>query len=262
MDASALSRNPGIRRLIAIGDHHDKPGRDKTRARWISRLIADRAPDRIVSIGDWASLDSLSTHEQPGTAADAERPSFVEELDSLDESLAELHTAFDVGQIPIDQVHGNHEHRAWLSANRQPKQCGDLPLRLEEVFARYRCRTHPFGEFLDVEGVDFVHAPLNVMGKPMGGEHVERTVANKALRSLVMGHTHKRNVHNAVKVGQNRRITTINLGTSMPYGTVEKYTGLSMSGWSYGVFELRILHGEILSEKFHDMLELEERYGD
>jgi hypothetical protein len=48
----------------------------------------------------------------------------------------------------------------------------------------------------------------------------------------------------------------------MPFGEVEKYTGLAMSGWSYGVVELRIRDGEILSVKNWDMLELSDLYGD
>jgi hypothetical protein len=47
----------------------------------------------------------------------------------------------------------------------------------------------------------------------------------------------------------------------MPFGEVEKYTGLAMSGWSYGVFELRIRDGEILSVKNWDMLEIEGLYA-
>jgi hypothetical protein len=48
----------------------------------------------------------------------------------------------------------------------------------------------------------------------------------------------------------------------MPYGMVEKYSGLSTTGWGYGVYDLRIQGGVIISAKHHDMLELEERYGD
>jgi hypothetical protein len=75
-----------------------------------------------------------------------------------------------------------------------------------------------------------------------------------------MGHTHRRNVVHLPKIGQ-RKITVVNLGTSMPYGMIERYTGLAMTGWSYGVFMLRIQGGVILSEKFFDMLELEAKYA-
>jgi predicted phosphodiesterase len=250
-----------IIRVMAIGDPHDKPGRDKRRFTWMGRHAARTNPDYIVSIGDWASLDSLSTHELPGSANDADRPAFHEELESLEESLA-LFAAETWGMdARLIHTHGNHEHRATRAANRQPKLCGDLPARLDESFAQWGWRTHPFGEFVDVAGVDFVHVPLNVMGREMGGEHVERNVANKTSRSLVIGHTHRAQVCNFTKIGQHRKITVVNLGTSMPWGTIERYNGLSMTGWSWGYFDLRIRNGEILSAKHTDMIEAEEKYA-
>jgi predicted phosphodiesterase len=250
-----------IIRVMAIGDAHDKPGRDKRRFTWMGRHAAETNPDVIVSIGDWASLDSLSCHETPGSQNDAERPAFFEELESLEESLS-LFNRECVGQITRVHTHGNHEHRAWRAANRQPKISGDLPTRLDEGFSRYGFRTHAFGEFVDIGGVDFVHVPLNVMGREMGGQHVERNVANMTTKSLVMGHTHRAQVTNFTKIGQQRKITVVNLGTSMPWGEIERYNGLSMTGWSWGFFDLRIRDGEILSAKHHDMIEAEELYGD
>ena len=250
-----------IYKVLAIGDPHDKPGRDKERFAWFGAHAAKIKPDAIVCIGDMASLDSLSTHELPGSANDADRPSYHEELDSLDEALSCFHRHLPKGQIPTYITLGNHEYRAWRSANRQPKQCGDMPLRLEQVFARWQWKTRPFGEFLDLYGVDFVHVPLNVMGREMGGEHVERNAANKTMKSLVIGHTHRASVFNATKIGQQRKLTVVNLGTSLPQGVIEKYNGVSMTGWSYGLFELRIQAGQILSAKQYDMIELQEMYG-
>jgi hypothetical protein len=65
-----------------------------------------------------------------------------------------------------------------------------------------------------------------------------------------------------MKVGQQRQVTVVNLGTAMPYGLVERYTGLAPTAWFYGVHELRVRDGQILSVKQFDMLELAESYGD
>jgi hypothetical protein len=249
-------------RVMAIGDHHEKPGRDKTRALWMGRHAAETRPDVIVSIGDWASLDSLSTHEQPGSQNDAERPAFFQEIESLEESIALFFSDIDPGQIPFFHTHGNHEHRAWRAANRQPKLNGDMPQRLDQEFARFGIKTSPFGEFLDIGGVDFTHIPLSIMGKEMGGEMMERNAGMKSLRDLVCGHTHRANVLTVMKVGQQRQVKVVNLGTSMPYGLVEKYTGLAPTGWFYGIHELTIRSGQISAVRQWDMLELENLYGD
>jgi hypothetical protein len=250
-----------IVRVMAIGDPHEKPGRDKNRFTHLGRHAAETKPDYIVSIGDWASLDSLSTHEAPGSANDADRPGFWEELDSLDESLGNFHREHDGGVATLVHCHGNHEYRAFRAANRQPKLNGDMPLRLDEVFSRYGWRTHQFGEFVDIHGVDFVHIPLSIMGKEMGGEMVLRNVGLKALRSTVFGHVHRYGSYPIVKVGQQRAIRVVSLATSMPYGMVEKYNGMSITGWDWGVHEFTIQDGVILSEKFFGMQEIEKRYA-
>ncbi len=257
-----------ITRIVAIGDHHDRPGRDKTRATHIGRYIAERRPDYVVSIGDWCNMDSLSSHELPGSQADAERPSFPDELDSLEESLAAFHRDFPIDSIPVYQTHGNHEFRTIRAANKQPKLNADMPMRLEQVFARYRWRTSPFGRCVTLADIDFVHCWLNKMGREVGGDNM-LLMANKCVRSFVMGHTHVNAVVPQTKYGHDdgfpsergRKIVGINLGTSLPFGTVEKYTGLASTGWGYGIYDLRIRDGEILSAKHVDMLELEEDFG-
>jgi hypothetical protein len=100
------------------------------------------------------------------------------------------------------------------------------------------------------------------MGKEMGGEMMERNAGMKSLRDLVCGHTHRANLLTVMKVGQQRQVKVLNLGTSMPYGVVEKYTGLAPTGWFYGIHDIRIRDGKILSVQQLDMLLLEERYGD
>jgi hypothetical protein len=78
----------------------------------------------------------------------------------------------------------------------------------------------------------------------------------------VFGHTHRANVLNVSRIGQGKSIQVLNLGTSLPHGVVEKYAKMSQTGWTYGIFLLRILDGQILSSKMFDMIELQQRYGD
>lgn len=258
----ARSNTDDVLTVLAIGDHHDAPGVDKVRATWIGRFAAEKRPDCIVSIGDWASLDSLSSHEMPGSAKHAAMTSFAQDLESLEDSLEAFHRDLPVGSIPTFITLGNHEDRAWRAANQDPKRCGDIPVRLEQAFAQFRWNTVEYGQHLTLAGCDFVHSGRSIMGKDFGGEHVERTIANKALRSTVVGHTHRRGMFNAPKIGSNQQISVLNLGTSMPFGKLASYARLSQTGWSYGIYLLRLHGGVIVSEKFWDMRELAEIYGD
>lgn len=248
-----------VRRVLVIGDAHDKPGRCKERFRWIGKHIAQGNYDAVVVIGDVASIDSLSGHEKPGSRGDAERPAFYEDLESFEQALSILHSELPVRSVPIHLTWGNHEERTWTVANLQPKQCGDLPIRLEQIPARYGWRTYRYGTFLNLFGIDFVHTPLNRMNKPSNGDLAERIHANKSVRDLVVGHTH---YYNVVTVLKNRaRTRVVNVGTAMPWGVVETYNSPGSPPQDYGIVELRILNGQIIGNKFIDMLELEAMYS-
>jgi transposase-like protein len=248
-----------VKSVLAFSDAHDKPGRSKERFTWLGRFANRLRPDAIVVDGDTASLDSLSSHEIPGSAADLEKPSFHEELDSLDEALALFHLELTIGSIPIYHPHGNHEHRAVLAANRQPKQCGDLPVRLDEVFARYRWVTRTYGDPLTLFGVEFVHTIINKMGRPSNGEFPELIHGRKQVRDLVLAHTHTANTLTVPK--NSERVKVVNLGCAMPYGERESYTPKTAPPWDYGAFVIRVKDGRILSAKHWDMLELEELFS-
>lgn len=257
---AARSPETPILTVLAMGDIHDKPGRSKEHLKWAGRLAAEIKPDRIVQIGDWFSLDSLSNHESRGSGKDAARPAFYEDLDSGSESLE----AFDKEcpeQIPRDITLGNHEWRAARVANENPKESGDALIRVEQVFARYRWRTHPYGQFFYLGAVGFIHVPQTTMGRAYGGKNSENQIGNDATHSVVWGHDHRFRVKQVAKIGPNNAISLCNLGTFMPWGVIEDYSIGTMSGWSYGVAILRLQGGMILSAQLIDNLELEHRFA-
>ncbi|HEV7286087.1 MAG TPA: metallophosphoesterase [Kaistia sp.] len=204
-----------IVRVLGIGDVHCKPGRTHEPVILAGRHAAATKPDRVIAIGDWASLDSCSFHPAKGSAKDSERPAFHEELAALEDSL-EAFGSECPANIPLDITLGNHEHRAWRMANADPRVAGDFPLRLEQAFARYRWKTHEYGKWLYRHGVGFVHVPLNAMGREYGGKNSENTIGNDATHSVVWGHDHRYRHKTVPKIGPNNRITLTNLGTCMP----------------------------------------------
>lgn len=257
----ARSNTDDVLTVLALGDYHCKPGLSNERAKWLGRLAAEQRPDAIVAIGDWVDLGSLSTHEAPGSAKQAAMTTFAQDEAALFESLDLFHRDLGIGSIPTYITWGNHEQRAVRAANIDPRRCSDLPARVERAYAQHQWQSVEFGKFLTISECDFVHVPLNILGREMGGEHLERSVANKAIRSTVMGHTHRRGMFSSSKVGQDRKITCLNLGTTMPNGYIADYAKLSVTGWSYGAYILRIHQGSIISEKYWDMIELEEAFS-
>jgi transposase-like protein len=253
--------NGPIRKVVAIGDLHDNPTRDKERFKWIGRYISEARPDNVIQIGDWLSLDSLSAHEKPGSRGYYERPNYAEDLASAEETLYYLHQEFAIGEIPCTITFGNHEYRAYRVEESSPNLKGTCYLPIQQLFARHRWDYREYGEWAFFEGVGFTHIPFNAVGRDFRGEHVENQLGPRAVFSIVLGHTHKE-VHKIFpKIGPSRRIEICNLGTAMPYGEIEHYAGLSMTGWSWGIKELRLQSGHIVGHKFISMEELAERFA-
>lgn len=248
-------------KVIAIGDTHDQPGMPKDRFRWIARHCAEIIPNRIVQIGDFASWDSVSTHDAPGSLNHSMRPSFKADMESCEEAMCIFYKEIKHLNIPMELTAGNHEERIQRFENKNAETVGTLYMQFEELCARYRWRLHPYGQWLFIDGVGFTHVPKNIMGKPYGGQNAENQIANHATHSIVFGHTHRSSFRKAPKIGINNSIEVLNLGSAMPDGYVAKYAGTATSGWSYGIYELNIKSGHIVSHRFLDMRSLQEKYG-
>jgi len=248
-------------RVVAIGDTHDQPGMPKDRFKWIGRHCAKVIPHRIVQIGDFASWDSVSTHEAPGSVSHSMRPSFRSDIESCEEAMALFFKEIKDLAIPMELTGGNHEERIQRFENKNSETVGTLYMQFEELCARYRWRLHTYGQWLFIDGVGFTHVPKNIMGKPYGGQNSENQIANHATHSVVFGHTHRSSFRKAPKIGINNSIEVLNLGSAMPDGYVAKYAGTATSGWSYGIYELSLKSGHITSHRFISMRELQEMYS-
>ena len=248
-------------RVLAIGDCHDGPDiPDKSRFFAMGEYVAQNEIEHVVQIGDFASLDSMSSHDQNWTLKGQQKPSFKEDLESFEQALI----AFDNGLSGYECVKhvtlGNHEDRIGRFVNNNPEMAELLFERLYEMLDFYEWSYSPFGEFHFIGDVGFTHVPLNAMGKPYGGQHSENQIARDSLHDVVYGHTHKRVDKTFPKIGH-EFITIVNLGCSLPSGHVEDYARHSVTGWSYGVYDMTIQNGRIQESTWITMDRLMREYS-
>lgn len=251
-----------VRKVLAIGDTHWQPGMNFDHMKWIGRFASEARPDNVVHIGDAFELASCEMHSAPGSASQAKRPTFQEDIECGEDALAAYHSEIGVEDIPTDIVLGNHEYRAWRMEEGAPNLAGTLTTQLEQVFSRFRWRTTPYRHWIFLEGVGFTHVPHSIMGKPIGGRYPENTIGNQSTHSICFGHTHRSNHITVPKIGVNNSITITNVGSAMPYGYTADYADGATTGLTYGVHLLRLRGGRVESNNFVSMLELQERYGD
>ena len=254
-------RDLPARKVLVIGDTHWQPSIDVSYMKWIGRFASEQRPDNVVHIGDALDMESCEMHSAAGSASQARRPTFQQDIESGEDALAAYHSEIGLGEIPHDIVFGNHEYRAWRMEEMAPNLAGTLTTQLEQVFSRYRWRTTPYKHWLFLEGVGFTHVPHSIMGKPIGGRYPENTIGNQSTHSIVFGHTHRWNHVSVPKIGINNSITVTNVGSAMPYGYMADYTDGCTTGLTYGVAMLRLRGGRVESANLVSLLELEEKYG-
>lgn len=257
----SVTRDLPVRRVLAIGDTHWKPGQGVEHMRLIGRYVAENRPDNVVHIGDALDMESCEFHSALGSASQMNRPSFQEEISAGEDALEAYHSEIGLGELPHDVIYGNHEYRVERLEELAPNLAGTLTLQRDQLFARYRWKTTPYRHWLFFEGVGFTHVPHSIMQKPIGGRYPENTIGNQSTHSVVFGHTHRWNHVTVPKIGINNAITVTNVGCAMPHGYLPKYTDGATTGYTYGIADLRLRGGRVEGANFISMLDLESRFG-
>jgi hypothetical protein len=249
-------------RVLAIGDCHDGPDiKDKTRFYAMGRYAALNEITKIVQIGDFTSMDSMSAHEPNWTISGQGKPSFKQDVESFRVALEAFDTGLGSSVVDKHVTLGNHEDRISRFVNNNPEVSELLFEKVYDALDMFGWTYSPYGEFFFIGDVGFTHVPLNQMGKPYGGMNSETTIARDSLHDVVYGHTHKRVDKTFPKMGHDH-ITIINLGCALPQDHIEHYARHSVTGWSYGVYDLTIQGGKIKERTWVPMETLMRKYAD
>lgn len=256
------TRDMPSRRVIGIGDTHVKPGMDLKHFSWIGRHVAATRPDNVVHFGDFLDFESCEFHSAPGSGSQIRRPTISEDIESGYDALQLYHKEVGLGEIPHDEIDGNHEYRVERYEEMAPNLAGTLVILREQMFSRYRWKTTPYRQWLFLEGVGMTHTPMSIMNKPIGGRYPENTIGNQSTHSICFAHTHRFNHVTVPKIGVNNSITVTNVGSTMPWGYVANYAEGATTGLTYGIVDMRLRGGRVESVNLISMLDLQEKYGD
>lgn len=159
-------------RIAVIPDMQVKPGIDLSYCRRIGLYMADKMPDVIVNIGDFADMPSLSTHDPIGCKR-------MEGARYEDDILA-AQTAMRLMMTPIKEkmaatgwnprlvmTLGNHEERIRRAVESTPKWEGRIGL-CDLHYEEWGWEVYPFLQPVVIEGIAFAHYFCSgVMGKPI-----------------------------------------------------------------------------------------------
>jgi hypothetical protein len=249
-----------VYRVLLIGDAHDDPETEKDRFRWMGRHAAEMGADWVVQIGDMLTLDSLNAHIPNDTLQAKTKNPFYHDLESGGEALGAFNRGLGSHRCQRHVTLGNHERRAWFYEDANPETAGLLTGPLLSLFDQHGWSHTEYGEWWFLGGVGFIHAPLNKLGKTMGGE-TRQNILNKMVFDVVRGHEHQKYCYSQAKFGPLGHVTLLGAGCALPHGRIESYARHSLNGWDWGVHELTIQGGKITGHAWIGMDELGRRYG-
>lgn len=186
--------------ILVIPDAHAKPGVGNERFTWAGKFAADRQPDIIISIGDFADMPSLSSY-------DVGKKSFEGKRFSLD--LKATHDALSKFQKPIDDLNdklkskkikqyhpdqyitlGNHENRVNRVIDNDPKLDGTISID-DLGYQDFGWNVIPFLHPLDINGIVFQHYMVSGnMGRAISSVNIGRALLKKTHGSCFVGHSH------------------------------------------------------------------------
>lgn len=186
--------------ILVIPDGHAHPDFDNDRFDWLGRYILDTRPDVIVNIGDLGDFPSLSSYDKGTKGFEGRR---------LQRDLAALYDAQDKIFAPTAKWNkrraknrkaqyrprwvmcvGNHEDRLDRAANASSELDGTIGTQLCK-YEEYGWEVHPFQQSVEIAGISFCHYfASGVMGRPISGENIGKSLCTKLHMSAVQGHSH------------------------------------------------------------------------
>jgi predicted phosphodiesterase len=223
---------------LVIGDAHVAPGQDLRRFDWANGLIRDIEPDRIVIIGDFVTMDSLSAWDKDKRKI-MENRRYALDINAGREGLERM---FNKVHRNIDVIYceGNHENRTDRYLDYHPELEGQVnvehdllrDIREEGYIIEYIKYKHDWNH----KGVSFTHVPIQENGKAVGGKYAVQKALSIYHNSVVFGHTHKLDTagehrHNAPHLNQ-----ALNVGCFFEH--VDEYAKGSVTSYWRGLVVL------------------------
>jgi hypothetical protein len=188
-------------KLLIIPDCQVKPGVPTDHLEWAGKYIADKKPDTIVCLGDFADMPSLSTHDKVGSKY-FEGLRYKDDISSTKAAMQRLLGPLQALQMVqkknkekvykprMELLLGNHENRIDRAINNQPMLEGVISTK--DLGYEEHWNVHPFLSPLTIEGVVFNHYfPTGAMGRPAASA---ATMVSKLHQSCIAGHQQGRQV--------------------------------------------------------------------
>lgn len=200
--------------VLVIPDYHAIPGVDNNRAHALGQYASQPCWDIIVCLGDWWDFPSLcrwsSRSDHEGARVEADYIAGVEAMDIFMTYLK----AKKKKRKQLEFFMGNHDIRPEAICKDRPEFKGafDRLYSPRKYLERLGWSITDFEEGKMIQGfMCSHHFPSGVMGKPIGGENVAKSLCSKLKMSAIVGHSHLKDYKDETR-SDGSRIHGINAG--------------------------------------------------
>ena len=173
-----------IKKALIIPDCHI-PYEDKRAYDLMLEVARDVDPDEVVILGDYADFYAVNSH---GKDAELAGNLLQDEIYEVILRLKELNKMFPRAKKVY--IEGNHEYRLERYIS---KKCADLyGLVTLEAILELKLLGFQYVPYGPHQKYSILDSPLIARHEPLaGGKHVAQNTVEKAMSSVIFGHTHR-----------------------------------------------------------------------
>lgn len=250
--------------ILVIPDVQVKPGVDTSHLKWLGQYIVDKRPEKIVCIGDFADMPSLSSYDVGKKSFEGRR--YRADVSASRLAMGTLLTPlYDLQirqrlnrkKVYEPEMHltlGNHENRINRAVENDPKLEGTIGVT-DLDYEGFGWKVYPFLEVVVIDGVAFSHYfTTGTAGRPSTTANAQ---LNKQHQSCIAGHQQGLQIATG-KRADGALLTSIIAGSF--YLHDEEYMGqqgnkhwrgaLMLHGVEDGSFDLNLLPMRYLKERY------------
>lgn len=251
---------------MVIPDVQVKPGVPTEHLSAAGEWAAEKRPDVIVCIGDFADMPSLSFYDKGKASFEGRR--YTEDIKATKDAMELLMAPIrrEIARRKYKQWNprliltiGNHEERIDRVTNDDPKLRGLLQMS-DLGYEEAGWEVYPYLQPVVVDGVAYAHFfTSGVMGRPVSSA---RALATKRHQSCTMGHVQSTEIDMSQKRIDGKRIIGLFCGTF--YLHDEDYLGAQGNNQRRGIvmkynvndgdYDPHFLSAEYLLHRYHRKL--------
>ena len=173
---------------LVMGDPHCTPKASNDRFLWAGKLAHDLKPNTIICMGDFASMDSLSTYDRGKKSFEGRR--YQKDMEHSHHALSLFNKGLGNHKPIKTMILGNHEDRIDRFVDENPELDGTLKIS-DLNFKAFGWQEVPYKSNKVIDGIYYAHHfPSGIMGSAISGENIARSILTKHKVSATVGHSH------------------------------------------------------------------------